>query len=259
MRRVRLIHWNAEEAEERAKRLHAAGYSVAHDVPDAAGLREIASDPPAAFVIDLGRLPSQGRDFAVFLRGRKTTRHVPLVFVDGDIEKVARIRQLLPDAVYTGWADIQASLESAIVDPPAQPTVPRSDFEAYSGTPLPKKLGIKPNAVVVLIDAPEDFEETLGELPKGATLHRRSNGRGDLDIWFVASRKDLERRVVRMAAAIPDNGGLWIAWPKKTSAVDSDLTQAQVREVGLAAGLVDYKICAIDSRWSGLLFSRRKP
>ena len=134
---------------------------------------------------------------------------------------------------------------------------PASALSAYSGTPLPKKLGIKPGSVVALVGAPEGFEELLGEMPEGVTLRRRAQGRCDLIVWFAASRRELERRVARLGA-VAGAGGLWIAWPKKASGVVTDLSERVVREAGLAAGLVDYKIAAIDETWSGLRFARRK-
>ena len=106
--------------------------------------------------------------------------------------------------------------------------------------------------------APDDFEKTLGDLPEGVTLRRRAGGRNDLLIWFARSRAELERRVARIGEQA-GRGGLWIVWAKKASGVSGDLTQAIVRRTGLAAGLVDYKVCAVDETWSGLRFTRRKP
>ncbi len=255
--RIRLIHWNAVEAEERAARLRAAGYDVVCKAFGPDGLRELRQEPPAAVVIDLGRLPAQGRDVGLALRHAKATRHVPLVFVAGDPEKVARIKQHLPDSAYTTWNRIRSSLKRAIANPPADPVVPESVFAGYSGTPLPKKLGIKENSVVILAGAPQGFETTLGDLPAGVTFRRQARGRCHLLVWFTKSRKDLERRVKRMGA-LAGRGGLWIIWPKKASGIPTDLTQIVVRQIGLAAGLVDYKISAIDATWTGLRFTRRK-
>jgi len=257
MHRVRLIHWNAAEAEERSDRLRSAGYEVVYETLDPARLRAMREDPPSAVVIDLNRLPSQGRDMGVAIRKYKATRHVPLVFVDGDPQKVARIKELLPDAVYTTWSQIGSSLEHAITHPPAEPVVPGSTMAGYAGAPLPKKLGIKANSVVVLVGAPEGFEETLGELPEGLALVREVSSQPDVILWFARSRSDLERDIERMSA-FAEGGRLWIAWPKKSSGAESDLSQNIVREVGLAAGLVDFKVCAIDQTWSGLRFTRRK-
>ena len=259
MRRVQLIHWNTAEAEEQAKRLRAAGYEVAYDLSPLDGLRQLRRSPPSAVVINLSRLPAQGRDMALAVRQHKSTRRVPLVFVDGQPEKIERVRQHLPDAVYTPWRRIRSSLKRAIAHPPSDPVVPPSQslLAGYSGTPLPKKLGIKANSVVLLIGAPKGFEKTVGDLPDGVVFRNRAQGRCDMAIWFPKSRRDLERRVKRLGA-VAGKGGLWMAWPKKSSGVETDLTPAIVRKAGLAAGLVDYKVCAIDATWTGLRFARRK-
>jgi len=261
MHRVRLIHWKASEAEERAQGLRPAGCEVECEALSPAGLRALRENPPCVCVIDLSRAPSQGRDLALGLRKYKSTRHVPLVFVGGDPVKVARIKDLLPDAVYTTWDEIRTSLEQAIAHPPSDPVVPDSVFAAYAGTPLPKKLGIKANSVVALVGAPEGFEETLGELPEGVVLHRSTDERPDaapdLAMWFATSREEVEGRIEEMGA-FADKGCLWIAWPKKASGVESNLSQNVVRQIGLASGLVDYKVCAIDATWSGLCFTQRR-
>jgi hypothetical protein len=259
LRRVQLIHWNAEEARERAERLQALGYDVSCDLPAGpAFLRALRQDPPAAIVIDLARLPSQGRDMGLNIRKTSATRHVPLVYVGGDPKKVARIQELLPDAAYTSWEGIRESLARAIAHPPEDPVVPGSVFAAYAGRPLPQKLGIKSNSTVVLVNAPDGFEGTLGELPEGVELHRQICDGGDLTIWFVRSKDELQVEIEEMASRL-EQGAMWIAWPKKVSGVATDLSQQVVRETGLAMDLVDYKICAIDKTWSALLFTRRKP
>jgi hypothetical protein len=220
-------------------------------------LKELAANPPAAVVIDLSRLPSQGRDLAVLLRERKGTRGIPLVFVGGELEKVARLRALLPDATYTSWEEMGEALAQAIAQPPADPVVPGSTFAAYAGRPLAAKLGIKANTVLGPVGAPEGFAAKLGELPPGVEVRRETVSGGDLTVWFVRWREELAGGLWRMAAEI-GHGALWIAWPKKAAGLASDLSQQMVREAGLAAGLVDYKVCAIDETWSALLFRRRR-
>lgn len=254
-RRLRLVHWNAGEARERAAKLRAAGYVVNLSQVTPETLRELRRNPPDAVVIDLTRVPSHGRDVALAIRGSKTTRHIPIVFVGGETKKVAAIRKLLPDAEYTIWRRIRSSLKHAISKPPEEPIVPASNLAGYSGTPLVKKLGIKAGHKVSLVGSPAEFEKTLGALPDGVTLSRRL-GPADLIIWFTKSRAELERRVGAMVTKV-GGGGIWIAWPKQASGVTTDLTQNEVRRVGLANGLVDYKICAIDATWSGLKFARR--
>jgi len=127
----------------------------------------------------------------------------------------------------------------------------------YSGTPLPKKLGIRPSARLGLLGAPEGFEATLGSLPEGVRVGRRARGPLDLVVAFFVERAALERRLPALRAGLDPAGGLWIAWPKRTSGVPTDLSENIVRELGLAAGLVDNKVCAIDDVWSGLRFVYR--
>jgi hypothetical protein len=256
---VRLIHWNEEEAKERAELLARFGYEALSKVPRGMSLLdELRRRPPAALVIDLDRLPSQGRDLALLIRKHGATRRIPLVFVGGKPENVARVREHLPDAVFTSWMQIGSSLRDAITHPPESPVTPASVFDAYSRTPLAKKLGIKAGLVIGTINAPEHFARSLEPLPEGVTLLRGHEGRCDLLICFLRSVAELRHRV-REIARRRDITSIWLAWPKKSSGTATDLTQQNVREHGLAAGLVDYKICAIDATWSGLLFARRKP
>lgn len=123
----------------------------------------------------------------------------------------------------------------------------------YSGTPLAKKLGIKPgHAVVAIGDEPADFARGL-ELPEGARLfHQLRPGPIDVTIYFVDRLAELERRFATLTSRMHPDGALWIAWPKKASKRGSDITEDVVRRIGLAGGLVDNKVCAIDDVWSGL-------
>jgi hypothetical protein len=216
------------------------------------------AQPPDAIVIDLGRLPSHGRGLALALRERKTTRHVPLVFVDGEPEKVGRLRADLPDAVYTTWRGINGALLRAVRLQPASPVVYRSTSGAYSGTPLPRKLGVKEEGTLALLGAPREFAATLGELPPGVKVTAKARGPADTIVLFAQSAAALERSLARAIGALAPKGSLWIAWPKKASGVASDLDENRVRERGLATGLVDTKVCAIDATWSGLRFQRRR-
>jgi hypothetical protein len=258
MRRVALVHWNTQEARERARRLRGAGRSVlVISDPKVDYLRDLRARPPQAFVIDLSRLPSHGRDVGVWLRQQKATRHIPLVFVAGEPDKVAKTRELLPDAVYTDWKGIRGALRHALRRPPAQPVVPGT-MAGYSGTPLPKKLAIKPGGTVALLGAPPGFARTLGALPDGVRLQSHLRGGPELALLFSKSQAELERRFPAAARALPEGGKLWLIWPKKTSGIASDLSEPVVRTFGLRRGWVDYKICAVDQTWSGLLFSRRQ-
>ena len=127
----------------------------------------------------------------------------------------------------------------------------------YSGTPLARKLGIKPGTTVVLIAPPDAIEELLEPLPGGVELRRGNRGRRETTIWFLSSRRELERRFDATAAAVGE-GTLWIAWPKRSSGVETDMTEDAIREVALPRGMVDSKVCAIDETWSGLRLTRRR-
>jgi hypothetical protein len=122
----------------------------------------------------------------------------------------------------------------------------------YSGTPLPKKLGIKPESTLALIGAPADFDSTLGKVPPGVTTKTRATGSADVAVAFFTKRANLEKRLAALSKVIFPAGGLWIAWPKRASGVATDITEDVARELGLAGGLVDNKVCAIDDTWSGL-------
>jgi CheY-like chemotaxis protein len=254
--RVVLIHWNAAEGRERAGRLREAGFGITFGPTTPASMRKVAERPPDAFVIDLSRQPAQGREIALWIRARKGTRSVPIVFVDGEKEKVEKVRRALPDAVFTSWSRIAGAVRRAIARPPPAPVAP-SQRAGYSGTPLPQKLGIKPASTAGLIGAPDDFHKTLGALPAGATLVRAPKTPVDLVVWFTTLRQGLTGNLARIAK-LAGTGGLWIAWPKKTSGVPSDLTEDVLREVILPTGLVDVKVCAIDQTWSGLKFLPRR-
>jgi len=257
MTRIRLIHWNADEAKQRIEGLRAAGYQVDYDALTSDLLRGVRERPPAAVVIDLGRLPTHGREVALSLREYKGTRGVPLVFLEGEPEKVEKIRTLLPDAAFTSWTQANSAIAAVIASPPKEPLVPSARSTGYSGTPLPKKLGIEKDATVVLIDAPKDFARTLGVLPAGAELRARATKERSLTIWFCKSarRYQAQFRPVMIALA---GQPLWVAWPKRASNVESDMSETIVRDVALARGLVDYKVCAIDETWSALKFVVRE-
>jgi len=131
----------------------------------------------------------------------------------------------------------------------------RTGSFGYSGTPLVDKLGIKPGARLLLVSEPKDFARLLGGLPEGSRV--ASRGALDFVMLFVKSQSDLRKRFARLRDRLESNGMLWVAWPKKTSRVETDLTEGVVRAFGLESGLVDVKVCAVDDTWSGLKFVRR--
>jgi alkylation response protein AidB-like acyl-CoA dehydrogenase len=125
----------------------------------------------------------------------------------------------------------------------------------YSGTPLPKKLGVKEGSRVLLAGAPAGFMEELAPLPSGVVLHQRaSHGPYDVIVGFCPDQATLLGRFDRWRESLEQAGGLWIGWPKKASGMTTDLTETVVREYGLSRGLVDNKVAALDQTWSGLRF-----
>jgi hypothetical protein len=135
----------------------------------------------------------------------------------------------------------------------------------YFGTPLPAKLGIKKDHRVALIQAPAGFAKILGDLPEGVKIRQASRDQKradnadpmDVMVFFTDNRAELVKEFRGLAKRLSPAGGLWIAWPKKASGVPTDLTEDRIREIGLEAGLVDNKVCAVDNTWSGLRFVHR--
>jgi hypothetical protein len=125
----------------------------------------------------------------------------------------------------------------------------------YSGTPLPKKLGLKPGQRVNLFHLPEDVADEL----KAELAQCQTAARGPLDYAhvFAKSQAEFEREFVKFAERLDPAGMLWASWPKKSSGVATDLDEGHVRRIGLAAGLVDVKVCAVTEVWSGLKFMVR--
>ena len=124
----------------------------------------------------------------------------------------------------------------------------------YSGTPLPKKLGLKEGSRIALINAPKNFPQQLGKLPHNAEILTRVTKPLDIGLLFVLTEGALLRDFDKLAKKLASNGMIWVAWPKKSSGVATDLSFERVQRIGLASGLDDVKICAIDDVWSGLKF-----
>jgi hypothetical protein len=127
----------------------------------------------------------------------------------------------------------------------------------YSGTPLPRKLGIRADSRLLLVGAPADFGTVLGDLPPGVELLEQGAQGVDVAVLFALDDASLRAQFAPLAESLQPAGGLWVAWPKRSSGVETDLGENAIREFGLASGLVDNKVCAIDATWSGLRFVRR--
>jgi hypothetical protein len=128
----------------------------------------------------------------------------------------------------------------------------------YSGTPLPRKLGIKPGLTVITVTAPTNYRGLLGAVPEGVTFSDRLKPDSNFVHVFIKKRSELEKRLSILREKIADTGTVWVSWPKKSSNVPSDVTEDVVRAVALPLGFVDIKVCAIDEIWSGLKLMVRR-
>jgi hypothetical protein len=256
---VRLICWNEHLARERHAWLEAAGFKVESSrPPSGAIIGHIRDLAPDVVLIDLDRAPSHGFAIATILRQSKSARLVPLVFAGGLPAKVAAIRTSIPDAVFTSWDKLPAALKKAAANPPLVPVRPAPYMQKYAGSPLLKKLDIKPNLTVALVAAPDGFEDLLGELPDGITLQTRMTRDTGLAIWFIRSMRDLDVTADYLGARLQKGLSAWIVYPKQTGRFKVDFNMNHIRATMLEAGLVDYKICAVDADWTALKFTRKK-
>jgi CheY-like chemotaxis protein len=251
--RILVIHRKPEVAVERARRLSSEGLdAAAYPAFGASAFRNIRANPPDAILIDLTELPSYGRAMAILLREQKGTRHIPLVFLKGDPEKAARVRELLPDAVFATWPHVAPAIQRAIRHAPREPAVP-----TVADIPLAQKLRIREGAVVAMLHAPANIGEILGPLPKGVRL-RKQIGEAGLILIFVKSAAALGHALPLLAPEMKRGRTLWVCWPKRSSTDACDLTANLIREMASPYNLVDSKICAIDKTWSATALSRRR-
>jgi len=128
----------------------------------------------------------------------------------------------------------------------------------YSGTPLPQKLGIKPDTIVVIIDAPENYRKLLGQIPSGVNFATRPVGKTRFVHLFSKERRGLQTHLQSLRQKIADDAAVWVSWPKKSSGVPTDITEDVIRAVALPLGFVDIKVCAVDETWSGLKLMIRR-
>jgi hypothetical protein len=128
----------------------------------------------------------------------------------------------------------------------------------YSGTPLAKKLGLKPPLDVLLVDAPADYRTWLGDLPAGVSFVASSRTPVRAAHLFLTRRTLLQKRLSALRGRLEPGGFVWVSWPKKASKVPTDVTEDTIREVALPLGFVDIKVCAVSDVWSGLKLVIRK-
>lgn len=258
MPRVRLLHWNAQEAARHIEILRAAGYRVEYDQEFRPALmKDWRASPPDAFVIDLSRLPSHGREIAIALRQSPRTRVIPIVFCDGLKEKVSSIRSILPDAAYCEVPKLVDTLQTALQERPAAPVKPVAMMDRYEGRTAAQKLGIAQGSRVALVDAPSNALKVLGALPSGVEIVEEWTPAVSVMLCFLHDPQSLGATLseIRDRAV---SSKLWLLWRKGGKAARGDVTERLVRESALDLGLVDYKVCSVDPTWTAMLFAKKK-
>ncbi|HVW09428.1 MAG TPA: hypothetical protein VHC90_12640 [Bryobacteraceae bacterium] len=248
---VRVIHWKEAEAGPLLRACRDAGFEVEYIEGDGGAIcRAIRAKPPDLIAIDLSRLPSHGREVAVWLRNTKSTRAIPIVFIGGDPAKVASVRALLPDATYCELPKIGAVLKRA--GKSRSPVVPPQMMDRYREKSAAEKLGIAAAMHVAVVDTPRDFPDLLGPLPGAVEFQEKP---APLTLWFVHDREALMQSLREMHT-LARKTKLWLIWRKGSTG--AGLTQNALREAANAVGLVDYKICSVNPEWSAMCFALKK-
>ena len=246
---VALVHWRVAEAKPLITLLERAGYEV-HYGGDQKPIRvsQLKQFPVVAAIIDLTRMPSYGKYWAAELRAT-SMKHLPIVFVEGEPEKIAGVKAALPDATYTTQAKLLAVLKK--LKPVANPVQPSRMMA--STRPNVLKMGIKPDMRVAVFDAPAGYAKVIGALPQGASFAEESSD-ADVTLWFVREI-DAYLTGLRKMRTLAVKSKLWVIYPKQQKGKTVAIAQADVRKSAIAVGLVDYKICSVDETWTGIAFA----
>ena len=248
MPRVLIIHRDLADAAARASRLCVQDIQAEpYASLGSKGFRHIRANPPDAIVIDLTVAPSYGRYMGAMIRESKSLRTIPLVFIEGDPEKTPKVREMLPDAVIAPWPKLPAAIDRAIRRAPADPLAPIPPNRS-----LLTKLGIDDGSGVAFLHAPKDFALAKGKW-KRATIEA-----ADVILAFYPNSAALSHDLPTLAGTLRKGLRLWIAWPKKAGPAATDLSMPRVREMAQLYGLTDYKVCALDEKWSGMVLGRRR-
>ena len=261
MARVFFVHWNESEAASLAAPLLANGHELrVHFATNRPASWE--GFEPTVAVISLERLAAHGREIADWICSAKKRRHVPVVFVGGKPDKVLDTKGRYPDAFYCRVEEMSRIVEKIASGRMATASTPENRVNTSqtahrpSTTPLAKKLGIVAGTRFALVNAPQGFMKTLAP-PREAMKSVKASAQCHVIVFFARSSQSLQAELAKLKATFAPAASLWLAWPKKTSALASNLSDEVVRQLGLRSGLVDVKVCAIDETWSGLKFMHR--
>jgi predicted metal-dependent hydrolase len=222
---------------------------------EVADIKKLAERGLNCIMISLQYAPSMGRDIGIYLRKYKLTRHVPMIFLNGNEEAVAGVRKLLPDAFYICQDELKNQLPSIIEVRNETPVIPDTIFEAYKDVPLEKKLGLIKGMRILIVNSPLDFTEKFNEYNLNFVEEISKNN--DMIFWFLSTQEQISDQLHHILPVI-GKGGIWMFWQKKQPKWIPYFNEVMVRKLGMDNGLVDYKICSVDSEWTGLKFSIRK-
>lgn len=251
---VSLVHWRLTEAKPLITLLEHAGYEV-HYGGEQKPIRvsQLKNFDVTAAIVDLTRMPSYGKYWAAELRAT-SLKHLPIVFVDGEPDKIAVVKAALPDATYTTRDKLVGVLKK--IKPVANPVQPSRMMASTRTTAL--KIGIKPDMRVAVFDAPAGYAKIIGPLPSGVALEEEPDEPAPYTLWFV---RELDEYLsgLRKMRALAAKSKLWVLYPKQKKGKQASITQTDVRESAIAIGLVDYKICSVDETWTGIAFALKRP
>ena len=247
-----MISWNEKVAGDKKRLLEVQGFRVDPVMSHGTGMvGKLTAAAPSALVIDLDSKPAYGREVAIYMRNTASIRHLPLVFVGGVGDKIARVRAELPDAVYCGWDAVRAGINKAITAPPGRPVRPRARGEAVpSGSVLARKLDLGPEKRVSIQGDVIGLGKRLG-----TEFDERISRETGIAIVVVRTEQDLDAAFDYVAGQLPPKAGLWIVYPKRSGRLKTDFSQKDLLALGAARSLIGYKTCAIDADWSGLRFA----
>ncbi len=222
MSRVRLIHWKAEEAQPLIALLKGAGHKVEYD----------------------GKFTSP------------KTRQVPVVFVDGDPDKVAITKRQVTDMFFTTRAKLLSAINSARKQRLANPIAPGRLFSYHTRTAA-QKMGIAKDARVGVIDGPRDYERVIGEVAEGVEFVEGAQPGCTVLAWFVQDPDSYLEMLPRMRAWVAKTR-LWVLWKKGGTTRTGAVTPLLIREAAKELGMIDYKVCSVDKSWSGIALTIKK-
>jgi hypothetical protein len=245
--RAILLHWKAEEIKDLAQRLH--GIDVLPYAPvSGEGMKGLAEySVPDALVVSLDRIPSHGHAVAWHYHSRTATRHVPIVFVGGEADKVAKVREAMPFAIFCSWETAAESVRTAVANPGAVPLAAPKPIS--SNRPMHAKLGLKPGMRIALIGAPAELHRLVPDLDFDVDIVEEPDARTEASFWFVRSASEVDDGLAWIAPRLGPKPRLWVFYRK-----GKGVTWQSLSEAALPYGLAQFKILSLNAEWTGTGF-----